>query len=138
MAATHKMVNGIQVLLTPEEIVAIEAEWSDNAPGTGTKWLAEQAATLTNLRNRAKNIVAAINGDADSLAKVIRALALVTLEESNRTRDWLMSFKMEVAAATNLADLKTRVAGLPNRPDVSAADLKTAIRNKIDSGEVDT
>ncbi|RJQ24606.1 hypothetical protein C4577_07495 [Candidatus Parcubacteria bacterium] len=138
MPATHKVVNGIQVPLTPEEAATIEAEWVNNAPGTGATWLAEQAAILANLRNRAKNVVAEINGDTDYLAKVIRALALTILEETNRTREWLMSFKTEVAAATNLADLKTRVAGLPDRPEVSASDLKTVIRSKIDAGEVDS
>lgn len=43
MPATHKIVNGVEVPLEPAEAAAIEAEWADNAPGTGAKWLAAKA-----------------------------------------------------------------------------------------------
>jgi hypothetical protein len=32
MAATHRVVNGVEVPLTPEEIAALEAEWVKNTP----------------------------------------------------------------------------------------------------------
>lgn len=69
--------------------------------------------------------------------KVLRALAAVLVDEINILRGWLVSFKAEVAAATNLADLKTRVAGLPNTPDRTLAQAKTAVANKISSGNAD-
>jgi hypothetical protein len=76
----------------------------------------------------------------DGLAKegkILRAVVLVTLDEVNTLRQWLASFKAEVAASTSLADLKTRVAGLPNTPDRTGAQARTAIRNRIDNGSAD-
>lgn len=137
MAATHKIVNGVEVPLSQAEIDAFEQEWADNAPGTGAKWQADQAATLKNLREQAKAVYAETQGDLEVYAKAMRALALVALDEINILRQWLTSFKAEVAAAANLADLKTRIAGLPNTHDRTAAQLKTAIRNQIDAGNAD-
>lgn len=66
-----------------------------------------------------------------------RAIALVTLDELNNLRQWLASFKTEVAAATTLADLKTRVGTLPAMPDRTITQVKTAYKNKIDAGTAD-
>jgi hypothetical protein len=52
-------------------------------------------------------------------------------------RAWITSFKAAVAAATNLADLKTRVAALPALPAITNAQLVTAISSRIDDGTVD-
>jgi hypothetical protein len=70
--------------------------------------------------------------DADDLhGRALRADILLTLAEINTLRSWLASFKTEVAAATNLADLKTRVAGLPAMGARTVAQLKTAFLNEI-------
>jgi hypothetical protein len=66
-----------------------------------------------------------------------RALCLIILDEFNVLRQWLAAFKTEVAAASNLTDLKTRVATLPNTPDRTIAQLKTAYGNKIAAGSAD-
>lgn len=135
MPATHKMVNGVSVPLSQEEIDAIESEWLDNTPLNET----EQAlATLMQMRERAKEIYLAIDGALDYQAKASRAMALGILDEFNVVRGWLASFKAEVAAATTLADLKTRVAGLPAMADRTIAQLKTVIRDKIDAGSADS
>lgn len=93
-------------------------------------------AVLTNqkFRNDAKAIINSLGND---LAKVLRAEAAVLVDEINSLRRWVTSFKAEVAAASSLADLKTRVASLPNLPDRTLAQAKTAIINKIDGGTVD-
>lgn len=70
--------------------------------------------------------------------KLLRALADIIRDEINILRQWDAAFKVEVAAASNLADLKTRVATLPATPDRTLAQLKTAIQNRIDSGQVDS
>lgn len=67
----------------------------------------------------------------------LRSVLLVAVDEINNLRQWLTSFKAAVAAATTLADLKTRVAALPNTPDRTPAQAKAAILNKMGSGDAD-
>lgn len=95
---------------------------------------AEDARENLRLRSRAVNIV---NGK-DAHHRLVRATAAVLIDELNLIRQWLVSFKAQVALASNLADLKTRVATLPNMPDRTLAQAKTAIENKLNSGTVDT
>jgi hypothetical protein len=86
------------------------------------------------LRDKAKSV---LNVGLDADAKLKRAIASVLVDEVNILRGLWMSFKAEVAAATNLADLKARVANLPNTPDRTLAQAKTAIANRLDDGTVD-
>ena len=67
-----------------------------------------------------------------------RAVADIIKDEINSLRGWVVSFKAQVALATNLANLQTRVAGLPDMPDRTLAQLKTAIKNRVDDGTVDS
>ena len=95
---------------------------------------AEAAALLAAQRSGAKAIVDALGSDS----KVLRALLLLTLDEINDLRGWLVDFKVETAAASNLADFKARIATLPNMPDRTASAARTAIKNKIDAGDADS
>ncbi|SRR6266545_6597808 len=79
----------------------------------------------------------AIDNNKDEEHKLIRAIAAVIIDELNVLREWDVSFKVEVAAATSLADLKTRVATLPDLSDRTLAQAVTAIKNKINAGTVD-
>lgn len=79
----------------------------------------------------------ALVGDPQAQLKVLRALMLTAMDEINILREWLTSFKTQVAAASSLADLKTRIAGLPDTPDRTAVQLRTAITNKISGGAAD-
>lgn len=63
--------------------------------------------------------------------KLMTAYSDIIKDEFNAVRGWIADFKTEVAAASNLGDLKTRVAGLPDLPDRTLAQLKTAIQNRI-------
>ena len=56
-------------------------------------------------------------------------------DEMNILRGWITQFKADVAAANNLADLKTSVAAQPDLPDRTLAQLKTAIRTRIDKDD---
>jgi len=67
----------------------------------------------------------------------LRCFAESIRKEINTVRGWTVSYKTEVAAATSLGDLQTRVAGLPTLGDRTLAQLKTSIQNCIDSGTVD-
>lgn len=48
-----------------------------------------------------------------------------------KLREWIRAFKVEVAAATSLADLKSRVAALPAMNDHTLSQLRTQIENRI-------
>ena len=75
--------------------------------------------------------------DLAKLGKVLRAVVLVTLDEINTLRQWDADLKAAVAAATNFADLKTRIAALPGMPDRTGAQARTAVRNRLDNGSAD-
>lgn len=118
-----KMLNGFPVEKSPAEKVA-----ADDALAAQI-----QADTLSSSRFWAKDSVDQLSPEGVRL----RAALLVTLDEINNLRQWIEAFKAQVASATNLADLKTRVATLPATPDRTSTQLKTAIKNRIDNGSAD-
>lgn len=79
-----------------------------------------------------KQAVTFIN-KTDSNAKALRAIAAVLVDEINSVREWITSFKAQVALASSLADLKTRVAGLPDMPDRTLAQAKNAYITKVNN-----
>ncbi len=70
----------------------------------------------------------------DANARAYRAIAALAIDEINTLREWIVSFQAAVAAASSLANLQTRVAALPNLPDRTLAQAKTAFINKVNSG----
>lgn len=70
----------------------------------------------------------------DPHSRSYRAVAAIMVDELNSIREWIVSFKSVVAAATTLSDLKTRVATLPDLPDRTLAQAKAAFINKVNSG----
>lgn len=74
---------------------------------------------------------AIIPTDAEELTAAVVAIALLTLDEINRLRGWVAAFKGEVAAASSLGDLKTRVSSLPNMPDRTRQQLMQAVKAKL-------
>jgi len=66
-----------------------------------------------------------------------RAIVLLSKDEVNHIREWLTSFKVEVASATSLNDLKTRVGKLPAMPNRTSEQAKTALQNILSSGQAD-
>ena len=67
--------------------------------------------------------------------KLFTAYSDILKDELNILRDWIVDFKAEVALATSLADFQTRVAGLPDLPDRTLAQLKTAITARINKDD---
>ena len=92
------------------------------------------AATTLQIRTNAKTNLD--NFNSGSLYQ--RAFADITRDEINILRAWITDFKADVAAATNLTDLKTRVAANSDLPDRTLTQLKTSIKSRIDSGQVDS
>jgi hypothetical protein len=70
----------------------------------------------------------------DGSARAYRAIAALTIDEINTLREWIVSFQAAVAAASSLANLQTRVAALPNLPDRTLAQAKTAFIAKVNLG----
>ncbi len=70
----------------------------------------------------------------DANARAYRAVAALAIDEINALREWIVSFQAAVAAATSLANLQTRVAALPNLPDRTLSQAKSAFINKVNSG----
>lgn len=73
----------------------------------------------------------------DDRAKEVRAILMTLFDENNNNREWIQAFKGQVALATSLADLKTRVATLPDMPDRTVQQAQTAVQSKINSGASD-
>jgi hypothetical protein len=67
--------------------------------------------------------------------KLMTAYSDIIKDELNILRGWIADYKTEVAAATSLGDLQTRVAGLPDLPDRTLVQLKTAIQNRISEND---
>lgn len=89
---------------------------------------AHAAWLVTQKKDRAK----ADYDDAGEYGRLLRAVALVARDEINVLRQWIMAFKAEVAAATSLANFQARIATLPNTPDRTVDQMRTAIRNRVD------
>lgn len=71
------------------------------------------------------------------LSRLIRSLALVVKDENNLCRNWIQDFKTQVNLATSLADLKNRVAQLPDMPARTAQQALNAILDKAAEQEAD-
>ena len=67
----------------------------------------------------------------DDLETVLRQVVILTVGELNDLRQWIESYKTEVANASSLSDLQTRVAALPNMPDRQFSVVKTQLRNAL-------
>lgn len=62
-----------------------------------------------------------------------RNFALIVLDEFNSVSSTINSILTEISAATNLADLKTRIQAITPRPIRTAAQLKAALRNRMNT-----
>jgi hypothetical protein len=70
----------------------------------------------------------------DNSDDVLKAFALVLLDEINAHTTTTAGVLAAAAAATSLADFKTRMAAVPAPPPQrTPTQLKTAIRNKMDA-----
>lgn len=72
--------------------------------------------------------------DLDEYSRSYRAVAAVLVSEINILREWIVSFQAAVASATTLANLKTGIAALPNLPDRTLSQAKTAFISNVNQG----
>lgn len=95
-------------------------------------------ATLTGLLRAAADALLA--SDPSPASKLTRAVVLTALGEFNLLRQRLTDQDAAVAAATSLADLKSRwaaVAGNDPMAQRTAAQLRAAVKAQIDGGSAD-
>ncbi len=87
-------------------------------------------ATVTAAQKQAVTFMQRLEAES----KAYRAIAALAVDEINTLREWIVSFQAAVAASSSLANLQTRVAALPNLPDRTLAQAKTAFIAKVNSG----
>jgi hypothetical protein len=100
---------------TPEQLAAVTPEQVN-------------AARLAKLRDAAKQF----QDDQQAQNVALRVTVKLLVDELNILRQWITEFKAATAAASSLANLKTGVAALPNVPQRTYTQAKTAINNLID------
>lgn len=106
---------------------AILAAWNPGDAAAYATWLAGD------LRGADAAGLDAPTGES----RVLRAVVKVLVDELNALRQWDTAFKAATAAATTLADLKARVAALPNLPDRTLAQARSAIVTAVNAGAAD-
>ena len=74
-----------------------------------------------------------IQAQIDDLESVFRQFVIMTTSEINILRGWIVDYKVEVAAASNLGNLQARVAALPDLLDRAFAQIKTQLRDALGS-----
>lgn len=128
----------VQVLLATTSIIYFMKSGSgqiiEMTPNERAQFISEMvAASILRTRTRALMDLVLIGS---SYARD-RGIVILTKDEINILRQWITAFKVEVSSATSLNDLKTRVGKLPNLPDRTAQQAKTALENIITAGQAD-
>ena len=75
----------------------------------------------------------ALESELDNAERITKGLALTILDELNRLSTRIRAFDAAMAAATSLANLQTRTAELSAIPDRTAAQLKAAVKAKVEA-----
>jgi hypothetical protein len=128
----------IHVPSKPEHIVA--SHWVDDGSSAtevvdavkSEADLAAEATAADVAQAASAAAFKAFQAELDNSQLITKGLALTILDELNRITNRIRDFDAAVQAATSLADLKTRVAGLLPIPDRTAAQLKAAVKTKVE------
>lgn len=92
--------------------------------------------TDDNLVNRKLAIALATTNPVQR--KILVGIVSVLVDELNVLRQWITNYRSEVAAATSLANLQTRVANNTLAlPDRTLAQAKTVLQSRVNDGTVD-
>lgn len=127
------VVVGVYSVLQPG--IAEEALASDHADVLAYLLGPADADLLAAARLAAKQLLMLSRAD---LPTALRALALTAMDGDNILRQWITDFKAQVALATTLQNLQARVAALSNLPQLTAANVKSAVANRVDTPEADS
>jgi len=115
-----------------------QAESWGAIPTKYRKWVTDHIEEMTAGEKTAKDLAlltaardAAIAEQIDTVESAMRAFMLTVLDELNLHAAKHNAILDAVDAATNLADLKTRVGAIADYPQRTANQLRTTIRNKL-------
>ncbi len=75
----------------------------------------------------------ALAGEIDTVETYTRAFALVVLDEFNAVATKINEILDAIDSANNLSQVKSNISAITDRPIRTAAQLKTAVRNKADN-----
>ena len=116
--------DGAVVRLSEAEIQEILDAEAAEAAQREADAAAEQAAQSAALL--------AMQSELDNAERITKGLALTILDELNRITNRMRAFDTAVQAASTLQGMKTLVAALPDIPDRTAAQLKAAVKAKVE------
>lgn len=91
----------------------------------------EAAALVTTLRNQAK---AALDNSREAELKIARAALMAMNDAVNQTNAKFASLLNAIAQATSLSNLQTRAAAITAVAARSDADVRQAVKDRIDAG----
>lgn len=102
--------------------------------------IAGDVVSLADAATRAAIDTAELTAHRDRLADEMTALetysrnfALIVLDEFNSVSSTINSILTQISSATSLADLRSRIQAITPRPQRTAAQLKTALRNRMNT-----
>lgn len=110
-----------------QALIDFAYNYARSGPPTGFDWSASAHSSWLATRHKTK-----AKEDYDSpgsYRELLNAVAIAAKISDNALRNWLMNFKVEVAAATSLVNLQTRVANLANLPEITNENVRDTIRN---------
>lgn len=127
MSATHRMVNGVVIELSPAEAAAVEAEWAANPPPTAQQ-------VLERLRSQAN---AALDQLEDRQSMILRALVLTLVDELNLHAAKINAILTAIDSGSTLAQVKSNIAAIADYPTRTAAQVRAALKDKVTAGDAD-
>lgn len=127
-------ISGVISPYNPATVIVSPSNLQAEAQPTINAFDGSQAAQDAWLDDQNKTEAKAFMVVTTDLGKSYRAVADIMVDEVNSLRGWITDFKAAVSAASSLADLKTRVAALPNLPDRTLSQAKTAFINAVNGG----
>lgn len=119
----QRILNGVSVELTAQEETDVLAEWAVNPPLTPE----------TRLAIEYDKAVAFLNQD-EIVPRIIRSTLILLVNQLNARADTVNAILAAAAAATSLADFKSRMALIPNDPIITKAQALAAMVTTINDG----
>ncbi len=128
-------ISGVVSPYNPATVVIFPSNLQATAQATINAFDGSQSAqdAWNLIQQNQKDAVSLINL-LEANPRAFRAVAGLVVDEINTLRQWIVAFKAATAAATSLANLQTRVAALPDLPDRTLAQAKSAFISKVNSG----
>lgn len=120
---------------------AVVGVYANPQPGIAEEAVSDDAPEVVAFRNPAaktvRELAALLLGLSDPVARAIRAAVLLMMDELNVLRQRDRDRATDVAAATSLADLKTRWALRPGLADRNAGQMRPNLVARVSTPDAD-